>query len=44
MPVTLAITDPNLPFPPRIPLAGWAVGLGALLILGYAFFLFRRKS
>jgi hypothetical protein len=31
------------PFPERIPLAGWAIGLGALLIVGYTIFLIRRR-
>jgi hypothetical protein len=32
------------PFPPGIPLSGWAIGLGALLILSYAMFILRRKG
>jgi hypothetical protein len=33
----------TFPFPPNIPVAGWAIAIGALLIAGYSFFMFRRR-
>lgn len=34
----------TFPLAPGVPITGWAIGLGALLIIGYAFFMIRRKS
>jgi hypothetical protein len=31
------------PFPPHIPIAGWAIGIGAFLIIGYSIYLIRRR-